>query len=340
MVTMPSGCPANGSRGSAPRPPAASSAVTARSDARPNSAIRRRPTSARAAGPRSPEAWSSTAGRPSRLTSPCSLTVSGTALRIHCALAREPPGSRPVSCRIATSTVRRQRSGGCSRPLDHGTTQGLAVTREARSPSTSTASILAGSAVRAHSRAPAAPPLPPEVETSTSVLRRSRPIRRGLPGSAVGASPLGSRVRKIRASSSSAAVPDNSARPGVESASRCARSTIRRSDTPGRTPTTVSSVRSPSTVAPSARVRSTAKPAARSPRATRRASAASPGEPGRRRGKLSPSSNSEPRTDGAPNARAGSNASAIVRVRSADGRPCSANATTNSAIRAGTKAAR
>ena len=64
--------------------------------------------------------------------------------------------------------------------------------------------------------------LPPEVETSTSVEERSRTLN-------------------TRASSSSAAVPDSSASAGEPRASRCAITTIRRLDSPGRTPTTVSS---------------------------------------------------------------------------------------------------
>jgi hypothetical protein len=71
----------------------------------------------------------------------------------------------------------------------------------------------------------------------------------------------------------------------------------------------------------------------------RSASDASPADPGRRSGNAEPSCSSESRSRSLPYARAGSNASAIARVRSGDGRPSSENATTNSASTAGRKAA-
>ena len=115
---------------------------------------------------------------------------------------------------------------------------------------------------------------------------------------------------------------------------------MRRLESPGRTPTTVASSASPSTVCPRAVVRDAEKPAARKTAATRSASAASPGDPGRRRGNAAPSCSSESRARSLPYARAGSKASATSRVRSGEGRPWSENATTNNATSAGRNAAR
>ena len=106
-MTIPSVSFANAAR-PAPRP-ASSSARTERSALRPIRANCSREIGAFGAGPRSPLICSSTAGSPARLTSPCSETVSGSARRDHCALARDPPGSVPVSCRAAASTVRFER---------------------------------------------------------------------------------------------------------------------------------------------------------------------------------------------------------------------------------------
>ena len=151
----------------------ASSAVIARSAARPNASSRFSETGVRGPGPRSPEDCRSTAGSPARAASPCSETVSGSARRAHWPIAREPPACTPVSRRTALSSVRRSAIGAASSPLDHGTIHGLRVPRPARSPSTIAAST-GPSATSANARAPAAPPLPPEVETSTSVAERSR----------------------------------------------------------------------------------------------------------------------------------------------------------------------
>ena len=123
-------------------------------------------------------------------------------------------------------------------------------------------------------------------------------------------------------------------------ASRWVRTTSRREESPGRTPTTVSSSRSPSTVRPDVVLLETSKPAARSERPTRSASAASPAEPGLRSGNAAPSSTSEPEARALPYARLGSNASATARVRTGSGRPWSEKATMKTAIRAGMKAAR
>jgi len=60
-------------------------------------------------------------------------------------------------------------------PLDHGTISGPRTRGEARSPSTTTASTGPPGA-RAHAAAPAFPPLPPLVDTRTSVLFSVRPV--------------------------------------------------------------------------------------------------------------------------------------------------------------------
>ncbi len=222
-VTMPCGSPANAGPSIVGSPaPAASIAVTARTAARPSSAIRASDTEARGAGPRSPEADSRTAGRPSAAGSPWPETVNGSARRAHWPLAWLPPGFglELTSRRAADSSVRTRPIGGCAAPLDHGTTNGLRTRREAMSPSTITASIGAPALRCAHRRAPALPPVPPEVETSTSVLRSSR-------------------TWKTRASSISAAVPESSGSPGTCRESRLASTTMRRLERPGRTPVTV-----------------------------------------------------------------------------------------------------
>ena len=263
--------------------------------------------------------------------------------------AARPLRARPRPARVGAGLLPRggldrplSAIGGLSRPFDHGTTHGLCHSRDARSPSTSTPSIRAGSCARAQARAP----------------RRRRSRRRSRPGPAscagrgrraaagrrrgrsASASAPASRVRKIRPSSSSAAVPDNSARPGLSVASRWVRTTIRRSDSPGRTPITVSRLRSPSTVRPLVVLRSTSNPEPRSDAATRSASASSPAEPGSRSGNALPSCSSEPASRSLPYARLGSNASATARVRTGVGRPWSEKATTKMASRAGMKAAR
>ena len=194
-------------------------------------------------------------------------------------------------------------------------------------------------ASRAQARAPAAPPLPPEVETSTSVLARSRPTRRL---DSPGRTGLSLRERKMRASSISAAVPERSASPWVRTESRCASTTMRRADRPGRTPTTVVRSRRPSTVRPAASERETRKPFVRSAVSTRPATPRSPSEPGRREGNALPSSRSESRTGArpGPNARESSKAWAASREVAGAGRFSSAKATTNSATSAGRNAAR
>ncbi len=278
-------------------------------------------TSTSGCGPRSPATPSSTAGRPASATTPCPDTVAGSARRTHCASARLPPGRAPTSARTAFSTVRWSASGDGPEPSDHGTTQGLTTRRPAMSPSTSTASIGWSSAARAHARAPVKPAVAPDVETSTSVLESSR-------------------ARKRRASSSSTAVPDSSARPGRPSASRWATTTTRRLDRPERTPTTVSTpaARSCVTVKAGRSVSSGAASVSR----TRSASAASSAEPGARSGKRRPSSVSELRSAlrPPPNARSPSKPCTACGEVAGDGRSSSENAATNSATSAGRKAAR
>ena len=95
------------------RPPMSgplSSACTARSAARPKRCIDAWVTVAPAAGVRSPFADRSTAGRPARPSSPCSLIVSGSARRAHCVTARGPPASLPAPDATASWTVRVRRS--------------------------------------------------------------------------------------------------------------------------------------------------------------------------------------------------------------------------------------
>ena len=103
------------------------------------------------------------------------------------------------------------------------------------------------------------------MEASTSVLFSVRPLN-------------------TRASSSSAAVPDRSAVAGRHSASRWATTTIWRSESPARTPTTSRSVRSPTAVRAAKRRSRTRKPASTSEVRTRPASRSSPRLPGLREG--------------------------------------------------------
>jgi hypothetical protein len=149
----------------------------------------------------------------------------------------------------------------------------------------------------------------------------------------------------MRASSSSAAVDDSSARPGRPAASREASTTIRRLETPGRTPTTVS--RSAPSHSVVERVTSNAgrlvlRSRTPSVSATRSASRASPLEPAARSGKVRASSLSELRCGraGSPKAEPESNASALSPVVVGAGRSASENAATNTAISAGRNAAR
>ncbi len=232
---MPSGALA---KAGASRRPVASIAPTVLSAVRPKAPRRFSSTGSRGDGPSSPDSESSTAGRPSAPIGPCSETVTGNARRTHCASARGPPESLWASRRNAACTVRSSPSGVGAEDAGQPTTHGLEIRVPAMSPSTSTPSTGPPAASRAHARAPAKPVVEPEVETSTSVFRSSRPLI-------------------TRASSSIAAVPERSASPGP---SRCESTTIRRSDSPGRVPVTVT--RSP--VLEGVTVRLTVNPA-RSP---------------------------------------------------------------------------
>ena len=223
---------------------AASSTVTARSAARPNVSSRWREIGASAGGGRSPPIDSRTAGSPRASSAPCSPNVAGIAKRANWLSARGAPEPEPVSTRTASWTVARRRCGVAPSALDQPVTSGALTLRDARSPSTSTPPIGPLSSL-ARSAAPAAPPLPPLVETSVSVRR----VWRGAP--------------KMRASSSSAAVPDSSASARLPAASRCATTTIRSSIVPGRCAMTVRSDRRPSIVSPSRVTVRTRKPASR-----------------------------------------------------------------------------
>ncbi len=136
IVTIPSGPSPNAGAAAARSScagPAASIAITARRAARPNRSSRSSRTAAPGRGPRSPDTPSITTGSEASAITPCSLTVKGSARRIHCAVARLPPG-RPASTRTAFSTVRWSASGAASGPSDHGTTHGLAARADAMSP--------------------------------------------------------------------------------------------------------------------------------------------------------------------------------------------------------------
>ena len=322
-----------------PRRPASSRAVTVRSAARPSAVKRARDSSAPGVGPSSPLTCSSAPGSPARSISPCSETVNGSARRAHWALARWRAGVLAASARAASSTVRTKPIGGWSRAVGPRHDPRLARLADARSPSTRTPSISDGSALRAHARAPAAPPDPPEVDTSTSVRRRSRPISCGRPGSSVPSASL-ARVRKMRASSSSAAVPGELGEPG-----RGGRVAVGEHDDPARRRARAGSPRRSRSrprrrsCAPSSSRGGRRMPEAWNTPATRSASARSPAEPGRRSGNAAPSS-------AASRARARCRTRARGRRRRpprgsgrATGRLWSENATTNTAMSAGRNAA-
>ena len=181
IVTIPSGPPEKTGEAAARSGsvgPASSIAVTVRSRPRPNAPSRARVTASAGRGDSSPVAPIATAGRPVSETTPWAESVSGSARRTHWPEAWAPPGLGATSARSADSTVRCSASGAESPFVVHGTTHGLRFRLPAMSPSTITASTglapWASAASRAHARAPAKPVVAPEVETSTSVLRRSR----------------------------------------------------------------------------------------------------------------------------------------------------------------------
>ncbi len=143
---------------------------------RPRSAPRARGASSRSAltgslrdGPRSPDTWTSTAGTPSRSSTPCSPTASGN---IRCASwpsalggAAFDPGL--VADRVLDGALQLQRRRAepvGERDHERAAHRRPRRGRRARSPRRAGRGQLAGSAA-----APASPPLPPLVETSTIV---------------------------------------------------------------------------------------------------------------------------------------------------------------------------
>src|SRR5439155_20784380 len=204
---------------------------------------------------------------------------------------------------------------------EYGTTGGSRVRAAATSPSTIAASNDALSWA-ANSAAPASPPLPPLVDTSTIVRWVSR-------------------AANTRASSSSAAVPDSSARALGPAASRWARiATGAALVAPGRSAITVLSVRWPSIVcALKLRLRTVKPPPAVPPtpsrsRATCAASRRSPRLPGRLCGYSLAS------VFISANARAPSNASGASEEVSGCGREANDRAAIARAKGIGSKAAR
>ena len=160
---------------------------------------------------------------------------------------------------IASETVRCSSSGAEPRPSEYGTTIGLRIAEEARSPSTIALSngprTPAASRPESRDSAPASPPLPPLVETSTIVRWVSR-------------------VANTRASSSSEAVAESSPRAPAPAASRWATITIGVAVVePGRSAITVSRRRSPSIVCPEVWSTWTVNPPPAVPPSPRRAEA-------------------------------------------------------------------
>ena len=168
-------------------------------------------------------------------------------------------------CETAAATVLRSIGGATTWAFAHGTTTGWRRPVPAMSPSTTTASTgcCRGSDL-ASASAPDAP-VEPLVEASTIERRWVSPER-------------------AWASSSSTAVPDASAVAGEPSASRWATTTIAPLVSPGRTPTTLTSVRRPSAVCASVSLLDTENPSDASTVPTCVAIAASAGDPGRRFG--------------------------------------------------------
>ncbi len=220
--------------------------------------------------------------------------------------------------------LERQRRG--RRARDHGTTHGLRIRSPAMFPSTSTASIGSSEASLAPMRArPRSRSCLPDVETRTSVLRRSR-------------------WRNSRASSSSVAVADSSARPGVRDRVAAGHHddppardgpAARRPRSPGRPRRTPRAARHLEGAAARARGpagRGWPPPGRRGPRR--------PSRRARRSGNVRASSLSEFRCGRAssPNATRESNASAASGEVAGAGRSASENAAMNTATSAGRKA--
>ena len=224
---------------------------------RPVRSCRMRPHRARGRARRRPRARRP--GGPRRTTSPCSETVAGAARRIHCAGARAPPaceldlladgdldGPPQPDRRWRSRCWTRGRPRACARARRPG--RRARARRRCRRPRA------------AQARAPAAPPLPPEVETSTSVLARSRPTRRRRLARAGRAVAAGAEDARELDQRRRAREVGQSRR--VRTASRCASTTMRRAERPGRTPITVIRSRRPSTVC--ARPRRSARRGSRS----------------------------------------------------------------------------
>ena len=191
----------------------------------------------------------------------CSETVSGKARCRNCPNRLVEPTVSAACWLSSAATVLRSAGEATSALVDHGTTIGWRACRLARSPSTSTASI-GPATVEARRRVPAIP-CEPVVEASTTVRCNVSPAR-------------------SRASSISVAVPDRLAWAGEDRASREATMTMLPVPIPGRTPTTFSSVRVPSAVAPEKMSLVTPKPLLLKLSATESANDLSPSDPGRR----------------------------------------------------------
>ena len=242
------------------------------------------------------------------------------------------PASAPVSSRSAASTVRRSCTGRQPRavgPRQHPRAAHRRRRQVAEHEHRVGARVALGQVPAPARRAPAAPPLPPLVETSVSVRSVWRPP-------------------KTRASSSSAAVPDSSASAGLPAASRCATTTI---PGPGRARAAWRRRVSRSRVAVDRARRGSVRtrdrrcsPSAPASGAERRAGSARstlrrqarrrPRCPGRRSGNCAASPWS------VANALAPSKASGASVVWTGRGRSTSENAATTSASRSGANAAR
>ena len=99
---------------------AVSRASTALSTARPKPSRRSMLTLSWGDGPRSPETWTSTAGRPLASSTPCSPTARGKTRWASCPSVLGAPGSMPTSSVIASATVRWSSSGAEPRAVGEG----------------------------------------------------------------------------------------------------------------------------------------------------------------------------------------------------------------------------
>lgn len=184
-------------------------------------------TGASAAGPRSPESDSSTAGMPRAPNGACWPRVNGNARCTNWPPSPVKPAVSGVWALRAAARVLRRTGGATDARLDQGMTTGCLMRVLPTSPRTSTAST--GPARVDASRMDPAVPAEPLVEASTTVRLSVSPLR-------------------SRASSISMAVPEAAARAPAPSASRGASTMMEPAWDPGQTPTTFSSVWVPSTV--------------------------------------------------------------------------------------------